>query len=243
VNRLILKRSHSSQTQFSVRDEDVLSHLKGTLKVSLSDTLKATFLDEGLGEVRVLAIHEGEGSNSIELQLEGEITPTLPKPLHLLIGVSRPPTMKKVIEHATSMGVTHFHFFKAELSEKSYLQSKTLEAANLSKLLSLGISQSAQISDLPVIDFYSSLSQAFQSLPEKRFLLSLKASRKFSQVQLGKDSIALAIGPERGWTSAEEDLLEKNNFIPIKISSHTLRVEIATFSALGQVEMLRDHGE
>ncbi len=238
MNRLILKRTYSNQSEFIIsEDQDVIDHLKEVLKVKVGDTIRAAFLDEGLGVVIVTATDP-----IIELQLEGQIEPTPTRELHLLVGVSRPPTMKKVLEHATSLGVTHFHFFKAHLSDKSYLQSKVFNEDSIEQLLKLGVAQSSKLAKLPIVKSYPSLKQALVQVPPRRFLLSLGGHKSFMNLESPKEAVALAVGPERGWTQDEEAFLQEENFVPVKISSHTLRVEIATFSALAQLEMIL-HGE
>ena len=235
MNRIILERSQSDQTDFIISNEDVVLHLNSVLKVKAGEKLKVALIDEGLANVQVKSVSPQE----IELEFVDEIIQISHPETHLLVGASRPPTIKKVLEHGTCMGVTHFHIFKADLSEKSYLQSKVLESNNVEGLLTLGLSQSANLYKRPKISIYKDLQSTFESLPPARFLLSLKTQDTFDSSEIGTAAIVLAIGPERGWTTAEEELLQAEKFIPRKISSHTLRVEIATFSALGQLELLR----
>jgi 16S rRNA (uracil1498-N3)-methyltransferase len=74
----------------------------------------------------------------------------------------------------------------------------------------------------------------------KRFILSLEAKNSFMDYNLApNDQISLAIGPERGWTAQEEELLESQNFQKVFLGPSVLRVEIATFAALGQLAMMR----
>ena len=123
---------------------------------------------------------------------------------------------------------------------ESYLQSKVFEHQNLDHLLRLGVSQSSQISSLPEVKLYENREEILDNIPQERYLLSLIGNHSFLDYKnsLSKP-IALAIGPERGWVREEEEDLIAANFRPIKISKHTLRVEIATFSALAQLEMFR----
>jgi 16S rRNA (uracil1498-N3)-methyltransferase len=237
MNRIILKRTQKDQNVFHIEKENqlIFEHLTNVINIKIGDTLKVSLLDEGLASVKVIAI-----SQSIELHVTSEISPSEIPETHLIVGVSRPPTLKKILEHGSSLGVTHFHFFKAKLSEKSYLQSKVFEHQNLDQLLRLGVSQSSQISFLTEVKLYKNKEDIFDNIPQERYLLSLIGNQSFLDY---KDSlskpIALAIGPERGWVKEEEEHLITANFRPIKISKHTLRVEIATFSALAQLEMFR----
>ena len=77
-------------------------------------------------------------------------------------------------------------------------------------------------SHLPLIDFYPSID--FKS----RFFLSEKGEFFASREHL-PDHLLFAIGPERGWTQGEEKKFKEQGLIPLRVSTHTLRVEIATF--------------
>lgn len=219
---------------YILKDPEVLAHLMGHLLIKAGDSLKVLVLGQGLGTAKVLKTSPEEVSLEVEIEGLGE-----PQNIHLLVAASRPPTVKKVIEHGTSFGVKSFSFFKAELSEKSYLTSKVFEPENLNDLLNKGLAQGSSFSHLPTVNRYQSLNEAIKNCEEQRFLLSLNGKNTFEQCSLDtKKPITLAIGPERGWTKKEEDLLKENSFQPVVIGKSILRVEIATFSALGQLAML-----
>ena len=228
-----LKREHSL---FTLKDSQVLDHLNGHLMVKTGDTLKVLVINEGLGKGKVINISPEEVTLDVTID-----SPGLKPNVHLIVGASRPPTLKKVLEHGTSFGVSSFSFFKAELSEKSYLTSKVFEEHSLNDLLTKGLAQGSTFCHLPEVKRFNSLEKVLSEIPSQsqRFLLSLTGEKTFHQENLSQKSpIVLAIGPERGWTKKEEEFLMSNSFRPILIGESILRVEIATFSALGQLAML-----
>lgn len=227
---------------YLLRNPQVLEHLMGHLLIKEGDTIKVLAVGQGLGTATVIKTCPEEVTLDVNINEAG-----LTQNIHLLIGASRPPTIKKIIEHGTAFGVRSFSFFKAELSEKSYLTSKVFEEDNLNDLISKGLAQGAKYSDWPSVRRYSSLSssvssyleEAIQSGESQRFLMSLAADNTFEHHSLDfKQPITLAIGPERGWTKKEEIFLKENSFLPTVIGQSVLRVEIATFSALAQLAML-----
>jgi RsmE family RNA methyltransferase len=238
LNRVVLNEQDSTlkikDSLYTLRDPEVLAHLMGHLLIKPEDSLKVIVLGKGLGRARVVKTSPEEVTLDVTIEEKG-----LTQNIHLLIGASRPPTVKKIIEHGASFGVKSFSFFKAELSEKSYLTSKVFEEASLLDLLTKGLAQGSSYCELPTVKRYQSLSEAIKNTNENRFLLSLKGENTFQNLNIDlKNPLTLAIGPERGWTAQEESFLTQNSFQPVLIGNSTLRVEIATFSALGQLAML-----
>lgn len=234
MNRVFLKKNGEEEKIFVVRDSAKREHLLHHLKVDIGSTIKVAIENQGLGLARVTHC----SNNEIFLEVE-KLGPAQPQPYTLLVASSRPPTMKKILEHGSSLGVSEFILFPGELSEKSYLTSKIYEEEALEQLLTLGIEQGGQFATIPTVRRVNSLSEAMKAAKGAKFLLSLESKKTWERKDFENEThLTLAIGPERGWTQKEEEKLIKENFSPIKISSATLRVEMATFVALGQLEYL-----
>lgn len=241
MNRVILDESQNHTKRqgdlFTLSNPEVCTHLKEHIEIKEGQTLKVTLLNEGLAKATVTEISE----NQIKLKVTDKINVDRPRTI-LLIGASRPPTVKKILEHGTSFGIREYIFFQAELSEKSYLTSKVFEEDKTYDLLTKGLSQGATYAHLPKVTRVQKLSEAVELIKEysqQNFLLSLEAKSSFlgSDINLTSEH-CLALGPERGWTKSEESFLKEYGFTPIKVGETTLRVEMATFSALGQLAMI-----
>ncbi|MCF8057700.1 MAG: RsmE family RNA methyltransferase [Bacteriovoracaceae bacterium] len=235
MNRIILdeeqKRGH--ENIFVVHDSAIREHIVSHLKAKIGSQVKVAVLNRGLTEAVVVTLTDKE----IHLKI-GPLSPGAPQPFQLLIAASRPPTVKKIIEHGTSMGVQDFVFFKADLSEKSYLTSKVFEEKSVHQLTTLGLSQGAVYVKRPKVTVVDSLSEAVKLAESDRYMLSLEGEKSFLD-SFPSEKVSLAIGPERGWTQKEEEFLENQEFTKVLIGPSVLRVEIATFSALGQLAMIR----
>lgn len=227
-NDLISENLYQLSTEASL-------HLKEIVKVKEGETLKATLLNKSLATCEIVEVSE-----QIKLKVL-ETKPGKSYPLHFIIGASRPPTMKKVLEHGSSLGVSHFHIVKGELSEKSYLQSKLYQNENYKEFTRLGISQSAVFHNDPTLEVAQYQNQL--SLPEtsQKYILSPYADKhvKDIEIDLSQDSI-FAVGPERGWTDQEVQNYKDRGYTEIKISPSILRVEIASFALLGYLNQLMD---
>ena len=232
MNSLILKNSDGIIT-----DSKIINHMVETLKASKGDVFKCTVLDAGLclGTIESLT------------KTECRLSLTDPKPSHsqwfnLVVGISRPQTTKKVLEHATTFGAKKIHFFKAALSEKSYLDSKVFETGESEEYLLAGLSQSAIYDSIPEIktDKFNP-ADTYTDTPQK-FILDLNASENFLDLRSSINfdtAITLAIGPERGFISDDIARFHAAGFKSVKISSSILRVEHAIYSAVSQLELIR----
>lgn len=73
----------------------------------------------------------------------------------LLSAISRPQTMKKVLELSGTLDIAEVHFFKSTNSQKSYLTSKVLNQEAMRKIALKGMQQSGNVF-LPEIFIYKS---------------------------------------------------------------------------------------
>ncbi|MBC7427431.1 MAG: RsmE family RNA methyltransferase [Bacteriovorax sp.] len=230
MNSLILKNADGL-----IIDSKVIAHMHETLKAQNGDVFKCTILNQGLS----LGTIESLTDKECRLKLS-PLKPYHPQWFNLVVGVSRPQTSKKVLEHATTFGAKNIHFFKAALSEKSYLDSKVFEVS--AEYLLAGLSQSAIYGELPCVkvDKYNP-AESYKDYSQK-YILDLNSKENFLQIASGIDfdtPITLAIGPERGFISEDIEQFHQAGFRSVKISSSILRVEHAIYSAVSQLELIR----
>lgn len=220
----------------SFEDAKRLGHVLAHLKSKVSDQVIITILNNGIYTAVITELSPRSCSLKIKQRIERSKMPWL----HLLIGLSRPQTVKKVLEHASTLGVASFDLFTAALSEKSYGSSKIYEDQNFQQFMVDGISQSKLFYKLPKFSIEKYLSLDKYTDHKNKFFLSLNTQTIFRCLEPSQliDPL-LAIGPERGWTKDEERKLLEAGFTPIKVSESTLRVEHAIYTAIGQLEMLK----
>jgi 16S rRNA (uracil1498-N3)-methyltransferase len=230
MNSLILRDNSGL-----ISDTHVLSHIHTTLKLAVGDEVRCSVLNQG----RSLGVVTELSDNHCKLKLSA-ITPGEEQWFDLVVGLSRPQTTKKILEHATTFGARSFHFFKAALSEKSYLDSKIFENLAYEEFLLTGLSQAAIYTDLPKfkLEKYNPAEQ-YLNAPQK-FILDLKTDKSFLDTEIDfTRPVTLAIGPERGFINEDIERFHHAGFTSIKISSSILRVEHAVYSAVSQLELLR----
>jgi len=226
MNSFLIFDEEKTSDSYLVRDQERIDHVLKVLKSQVGDTLNICLVGFGLGK----GIFEEITSTHLKIKAI-DISPKAHAPFELLIGVSRPHSCQKILEHGTCMGVSNFNFFTAVLSEKSYLDSKLFLSPE--KYLKYGLSQSGLYHKMPEV----SLSKKFSG--EQKFILHPGNNKTFQDYSLDPTKkITLAIGPERGFTRTEVDEFKNLGFLEVSIGVPILRVEIATFAALGQLHLL-----
>ena len=200
--------------------------------------IRLCLINEGLADSKVVEINQ----DNIVVEIQ-DIQPAQKAGSKLIVGLSRPLTMQKVLEHGTTLGVKEFVFFKAELSEKSFLESKFIKEGKFQHYLEKGLAQAGVYCDLPKVSVFKYFSEipldSFSN--HNKLFLSLN-----SQEYLGVDNVikkldsVFLIGPERGFTDDEEAVFQQLDFTPIKIGPSIQRVEYATATVLAQLEYFQN---
>lgn len=239
MNRVVIFASEYEKKLPALREIEIndslrVNHIRTILKLIVGDIIKVTLENLGLAQAKITNLSEKNVCLDIIDQIPGKKAR-----YQLIIGLSRPQTCKKIIEHATSMGVGSFDFFSAELGEKSYANAKLFSHKEYEELLHLGLSQSSGLYKTPIVRVHQRINKEAFSQMEQKFILSPFAEENFTDVEIDfKKPITLAIGPERGFTTKEVEIFKEMGYKEIRISNSILRVEIATFATLGQLDLL-----
>lgn len=230
-NLLLFEHEMQNENTYLIKDDERLSHISNVLNKKNGDELNLCLVNNCLGK----GVIKNLSSNSLEI----EVTQKLPGTrfdIKLIVGISRPPTIKKILEHGTSLGVSEFHFYLPELTEKSFLEAKLFKDELFKKHLEYGLSQSKVYYKLPKVILHKGLPDLKLFEGDQKYLLKMDAGKSFNQYppELNKP-ISLVLGPERGLIPKENDFFESDGFRAIEICPSVLRVEIATLAALSQI--------
>ncbi|MFT6069613.1 MAG: RsmE family RNA methyltransferase [Bacteriovoracaceae bacterium] len=230
---LLFPHELQKENLYCLKEPKVLKHIKEVLKKSTGDKLSVCIVGSSLGEGVITSLSE-EG-------LTIEVIKTFPGAsydLNLFVAVSRPPTMKKILEHGTSLGVSTFHFYVSALTEKSFLEAKLFRENLYQEYLALGLSQSKVFFKLPEVVLHKKLPLDVEFSKHQKYLLKMQAGTSFTDIPPDLSGpISLVLGPERGLTADENESFISKGFTPIEIGASTLRVEIACFAALAQLQL------
>jgi len=230
-NLLLFEHEIHSENQYLIESPERFQHIIQVLDKTAGDELNICEVNKSLGKARIDKLTNDSVTLTV---LSREMGVSFD--IKLFVAISRPPTMKKILEHGTSLGVSEFHFYRPELTEKSYLDAKLFKEKLFTTQIELGLSQSKVFWKLPKVILHQELPILDNIELGQKYLLKMQAKKKFSDFPPDlKKPISLVIGPERGLIPSENLFFEESGFTPIEVSPSTLRVEIATFAALSQL--------
>ncbi len=210
-----------------------------------SQTVRVSVLGGLRGEAKVLEATV----DRVVLELSLTLQPLTPTPVDLIVGVSRPQTIKKVVQAAVMLGVRSLHFVRSEQGEKSYLQSRSLEEEQVREESGKALEQvwDSRAPEIVVHRTFSHfLEKQFPTLLEKTqnpvAIVAHPTGKDLSTLdarQFSRAHAIVAIGPERGWSTREVEAFSQAGFSVVGLGPRVVRVEIATVLLLGQLQLLR----
>jgi RsmE family RNA methyltransferase len=162
-------------------------------------------------------------------------------PLILIVGLPRPQTARDILRDATSLGVAAIHFVVTEKGERNYAASTLWSSDEWRRHVLLGAEQAFD-TRLPEITHGRPLIQAIASLAPDATRLALdnyEAAGPLSSQSLPAGKVALAFGPERGWSDAERAALRDAGFTFGHLGPRVLRLETAVTAAVALIKARR----
>lgn len=183
---------------------------------------------------RVVALRPRE----VECEVE-QVLQTLERaPIEAIVALPRPPTVRKVIQAAALLGVSHLHFVRTRNTEKSYLTSHALKPEAIRAEVILALEQGFDSTPLAVsvhdrfLPFIQDVLPKHSAFAQALRIVADGAGSALASVlalpPLAKPSAALfAVGPEAGWVPFELEQFAVRGFIPVALGPRILRVETA----------------
>ncbi len=157
----------------------------------------------------------------------------LPEPLHpfhLIAGLPRPQTARRLLFSAASLGFRAVTFFQSDHGERGYAQSRLWVTGEWRRHLVEGAEQAFH-TGLPDVRHTASLVLALERVPDSgpaRIALDVyEGSAPLLAIRPAGEPVVLALGNERGWSAAERDLLRRDGFRLVHLGSRILRMETA----------------
>ena len=162
--------------------------------------------------------------------------------IDIILAPPRPRVMKRLLPQLAAMGVGRIFLVGAKKVEKDFWGATLLKLENYRPLLIDGLMQ-AGTSILPTLETRRNLRKFVKEEVDALWPSAMRivahpydASR---QVQSSKfkvqSSLALAVGPEGGWTDDEVALLEEHGFVRYSLGERILRTDTATIALLAQL--------
>ena len=195
-------------------------------------TLKAGVLDGRRGSIAIETIDATHILGTLSLTEEA-----LPRANALwIIAIPRPQMVKRILFFGASLGINEIHFVRSEHTQKSYFQSKVLEENAIHDQLIKGVEQSGDtvLPEVSVHAFFKPfLEECLPGIQTRYPSLTAvvgdteKAIPYTSLDVSEKSTLALAIGPERGWNAFERQSFLECGFQAVSLGNRIYQVDHA----------------
>jgi len=184
--------------------------------------------------------------DSIEFELVEQIPARAPRVrVALLLAIVKFDRMEWALEKATELGADEIIPLSAARCEKGLIAAAAKRAARWEKILLESAQQSRRLR-VPILRAEAKPADAFGSVDaQSRILLSERESAPLLRQVLPGDkdsaraqalaSVALAVGPEGGWTDAEFLAARDAGFAEASLGPGILRTETAVCAALAAI--------
>ncbi len=209
-------------------------HVLEILRATVGESLAVGRIGGKLGRGTIVALD----AQTLELEVTLDLEPPSPLPVTLALALPRPPSLRKVLQQATALGVKRFVLFASARVEKSYWQSTGLHADALREQLLLGLEQAVD-SVVPRIEiarrFRPFVEDALPELARSGPILVAHPGPASSRDLLSKGAAVLVVGPEGGLQDHELARLEAAGAHLVGLGPRVLRVETAVVALLARL--------
>jgi RsmE family RNA methyltransferase len=210
-------------------------HAHEVLAAAPGERLRAGVIGGRMGQGEVLA----SAGDELVLALSPVDAPPPPVPLQLLVALPRPKVLRRVLQAVAAMGVKRLVLCGSYRVERAYFGSPALEPAAVRAELVLGLEQGRDtiLPEVQVRRLFKPLveDELGALLPAPCRLLAHPVAPPRLPAPPAAGDVAVAIGPEGGFTAYEAQLLEAHGWAPFSLGERVLRVESAVSFAAGKV--------
>jgi len=217
---------------------DTTASLTGDQAVHLSRVLRAqpgqifdVVANGFLHRAEVLTASDREVLFTLHEELEADAA----LPVHLLLAVFKFDHLEWGIEKATELGAASITPVLARRTEK-HLALAAAKRVDRWRRIALESSKQSRRTDIPNVDEPQTLKAALSLVTASTKLLLAETEQDNTLAAAlnasTRESIALAIGPEGGWTADEMQLFTDHDWQHVTLGPRILRAETAAIAAL-----------
>jgi 16S rRNA (uracil1498-N3)-methyltransferase len=188
------------------------------------------------------AVRLGEIVSISEERVEFELGEELPAlaitPVTLLLSIFKFDRLEWAIEKCTELGVARIVPVIAQRTQ-THLQSSAERRVERWRRISREASEQSRRVAPTEVAAPVKLQEALTTSADLRLALSevesAKSLKQALQENSGSASVAIAVGPEGGWSPGEEELFCKSGWISVSLGPTILRAETAAIAAVAVV--------
>lgn len=232
---LVLLESHELDGARGFLTGPRADHLRTFLHAAPGGTFRVGVADGPCGTAAVTEVSE----RGVAFEARLDETP-LPPWYDLVLALPRPRSLRRILFQSAAMGVRSIFLTGAAKVEKSYFSMHLLREEEYRPVLLEGLMQ-AKTTAVPRIIVTPRLRDLWERLPEGGLrLIANPAPHGAPPPPAPRMGLPLlAIGPDGGWTDAENAAFAEHGFLPITLGPRPLRTDTA---AIALPAVLQDRG-
>ncbi|MHB1020899.1 MAG: 16S rRNA (uracil(1498)-N(3))-methyltransferase [Acidobacteriaceae bacterium] len=177
-------------------------------------------------------------ADHVHFILHEELSADAALPVTLLLSVFKFDRMEWALEKATELGIARIVPVLARRTEKHLAQAAEKRVERWRRIVREAAQQSRR-SDVPEIADPIPLKAALEQESDALKILLAETEQEHSLTKVLQENhpseVALAIGPEGGWTQEELALFAQHPWLPVTLGPRILRAETATIAAVAVV--------
>ncbi|GAC1417869.1 MAG: 16S rRNA (uracil(1498)-N(3))-methyltransferase [Acidobacteriaceae bacterium] len=182
-----------------------------------------------------------DGATEVRFVLHEELEADAALPVHLLLAVFRFEPMEWAIEKATELGVAKITPVLARRTEK-HLGLAAAKRVERWRRIALESAKQSRRTDVPQIGEPLALAKALDGVAAGVKILLSETEQAVTLAAVVREvagqDVALAIGPEGGWTAEEMALFAERGWHGVTLGPRILRAETAAVAGLAVVGAL-----
>ena len=211
-----------------------LEHICRIHRAKVGDHLRVGRVGASVGRGVITAMDPESVTMTITLTED----PPVASQITLALALPRPPTLQKVLQHCTALGIKQFVFFNSRRVEKSFWQSSALAENALEKHMRLGLEQARDtvFPEVKTVRYFKEFVQ--EELPQLAQEGPIVVADPVGDTACPcdvKGPLTLVLGPEGGFIDAERASLREQGFSMVHLGPRILRVEAAAIALVARL--------
>ena len=204
-------------------------HITRILHMKEGDSFRAGIIGSDMGVATITRL----SSEGMELSFRAERDGSALYPLTLICAQVRPICMRRILREAVSLGVERIVLPVSDLGEKSYLNASLYRDKEYEKIILDGAAQ-AGMTGVSCVTLCRSAEEAIKTVAADELVLLDNAigAVPLSGMEMKGKSVAIAVGPERGWSARERVLFLDSGYKSALLGSRILRTETAAVAGV-----------
>lgn len=232
VNLLVIEPAEQREPGLACIEGRRAQHLRAVLGKDVGGTVKVGELGGLVGEGVIERVEEGRAW----VRYAVSEAPPEPSPVRLVLALPRPPMLRRILLHATTLGVKHIVLLHSARVEKSFWGSHALQPAQVGEQLRLGLEQ-ARDTVLPTVE----LRRRFRPFVEDELAgwegrkLVAHPDGAARTATWSAEPTTVVVGPEGGLVPFEVEQLRAAGCEAVGLGPRILRVETAVVALLARL--------